>query len=142
MFIKSLIVITFVTSVLGAACSPEQLALHGVGAGLQQTAPFSRWETVPDTNGNEVAIFDTRGPDAQALCTFDRVSAGIPPLVRRKLAPLVGAKRAPDCLGDPCTNAQACIDEGCANGCATWTTPGYPGEPGQGLNTACISDGV
>ncbi|KAF9528562.1 hypothetical protein CPB83DRAFT_835802 [Crepidotus variabilis] len=126
-------------SALGGACTPEQLALHAVTGG-QQTAPYSRWAHVPGTDGKEYQIFDSRDAKEPA-CTFDASIARGGGLTRRSLSPLV-ASRAPDCLGDPCTDAQACFAKGCANGCATWTTPGYPGEPGQGLNTACISDGV
>ncbi|KAF9528563.1 hypothetical protein CPB83DRAFT_854371 [Crepidotus variabilis] len=139
MLFQTITLFAFVASALGGACTPEQLALHAVTGG-QQTAPYSRWEHVPGSDGKEYGIFDSRDATEPA-CTFDASIAHSPGVSRRKLSPLV-AGRAPACLGDPCTNAQFCINEGCTHGCASWTTPGYPGEPGQGFNSACISDGV
>jgi len=139
MFSKTLVtLVLFAASTIAVSpCTPDDLNLHGITGG-HQTAPYSRWESVADTGGKEYHIFD-KSDSTEPLCVFE--SSLVPSLNRRDFVPRGSsgpAARASDCLGDPCTNAAQCIAVGCAQGCSTWWTPGWPGNAGQGFNSACI----
>ncbi|KAJ8095348.1 hypothetical protein PM082_023118 [Marasmius tenuissimus] len=124
-----------------APCTLDELTLHGITGG-SQTAPYSRWEDAPGTDGKELHIYD-KSDSTEPLCVFE---SSIAPSLNERSVPrsqlLAGKKRAPECFGQPCTDAGWCKARGCAKGCSTWWTPGWPGNAGQGFNSACISDGV
>lgn len=133
---KSIIALAALVAAANAApCTPAELQSHGIGS--QQTAAYSRWEAVA-SDADQVAVYDSADA-AEPLCTFSRGAYGVPELRRKSIPPQVFAKRAPECFGRPCTNAQACIDQGCSRGCSTWSTPSGP-RGSLELNTACIAD--